>query len=84
MVRVWAPKPVYWYHKATGYGSDFCLDSHESTYQEHITKNIPTWSAYNSILADETPTDTHGILPIIQGTTTDWSICIQLLQHLLN
>ena len=38
-----------------------------------LAKNILTWSAYNSILADKRPTNTHGILPIIQGTPTDWS-----------
>ena len=37
-----------------------------------LAKNIPTWSGYNSILADEKPTNTHCILPIIQGTSTDW------------
>ena len=38
-----------------------------------LAENIPTWSAYNSILADKKPTNTHCILPIIQGTPTDWS-----------
>ena len=38
-----------------------------------LAKNILTWSAYNSILADKRPTNTHFILPIIQGTLTDWS-----------
>ena len=38
-----------------------------------LAENIPTRSAYNSILADKKPTNTHCILPIIQGTPTDWS-----------
>ena len=48
------------------------MDSHENTTND-LAKNIPTWSAYNSILADKKPTNTHCILPIIQGTPTDWS-----------
>ena len=48
------------------------MDSHENTNND-LAKNIPTWSAYNSILADKKPTNTHCILPIIQGTPTDWS-----------
>ena len=43
------------------------------TLYNDLAKNIPTWSAYNSILADKKPTNTHCILPIIQGTPTDWS-----------
>ena len=43
------------------------------TLNNDLAENIPTWSAYNSILADKKPTNTHCILPIIQGTTTDWS-----------
>ena len=38
-----------------------------------LAENIPTRSAYNSTLADKKPTNTHCILPIIQGTPTDWS-----------
>ena len=48
------------------------MNSHENTNND-LAKNIPTWSAYNSILADKKPTNTHCILPIIQGTPTDWS-----------
>ena len=48
------------------------MDSHENTDND-LAKNVPTWSAYNSILADKKPTNTHCILPIIQGTPTDWS-----------
>ena len=48
------------------------MDSHENTTND-LAKNIPTWSAYNSILADKKPTNTPYILPIIQGTPTDWS-----------
>ena len=36
-----------------------------------LPENIPTWSAYNSILADKKPTNIHFILPVIQGTPTD-------------
>ena len=43
------------------------------TLNNDLAENIPTWSAYNSILADKKPTNTHCILPMIQGTTTDWS-----------
>ena len=43
------------------------------TLYNDLAKNIPTWSAYNSILADKKPTNTHFILPIIQDTPTDWS-----------
>ena len=43
------------------------------TLNNDLAENIPTWSAYNSILADKKPTNTHCILPIIQGTPTDWS-----------
>ena len=43
------------------------------TLYNDLAKNIPTWAAYNSILADKKATNTHCILPIIQGTPTDWS-----------
>ena len=43
------------------------------THNNDLAENIPTWSAYNSILADKKPINTHWILPIIQGTPTDWS-----------
>ena len=43
------------------------------TLNNDLAKNIPTWSAYNSILADKKPTNTHCILPVIQGALTDWS-----------
>ena len=43
------------------------------TLNNDLAENIPTRSAYNSILADKKPTNTHCILPIIQGTPTDWS-----------
>ena len=43
------------------------------TLNNDLAENIPTWSAYNSILADKNPTNTHCVLPIIQGTPTDWS-----------
>ena len=43
------------------------------TLNNDLAKNIPTWSAYNSILADKKATNTQCILPIIQGTPKDWS-----------
>ena len=43
------------------------------TLNNDLAENIPTRSTYNSILADKKPTNTHCILPIIQGTPTDWS-----------
>ena len=43
------------------------------TLNNDLSENIPTRSAYNSILADKKPTNTHLILPVIQGTPTDWS-----------
>ena len=43
------------------------------TLNNDLAENIPTRSAYNSILADTKSTNTHCILPIIQGTPTDWS-----------
>ena len=43
------------------------------TLNNDLAENIPTWSAYNSILADKKPTNTHCTLPIIQGTPKDWS-----------
>ena len=43
------------------------------SWKHDLAKNIPTSSSYNSILADEKPTNTHYVLPIIQGTPTDWS-----------
>ena len=43
------------------------------TLNNDLAENIPTRSAYNSILADKKSTNTHCILPIIQGTPTDWS-----------
>ena len=43
------------------------------TLNNGLAENIPTWSAYNSILADKKPTNTHCILLIIQGTPTGWS-----------
>ena len=48
------------------------MDSHENTNND-LAKNIPTWPAYNSILADKKLINTHCILPITQGTPTDWS-----------
>ena len=48
------------------------MNSRQNTNND-LAKNIPTWSAYNSILADKKPTNTHCIVPIIQGTPTDWS-----------
>ena len=43
------------------------------TLNNNLAKNFPTWSTYNYILADEKPTSTHCLLPIIQGTPADWS-----------
>ena len=43
------------------------------TLNNDLAENILYWSAYNSILADKKPTNTHCTLPIIQGTPTDWS-----------
>ena len=43
------------------------------TLNNDLAENIPTRSAYNSILADKKSTNTHCILPMIQGTPTDWS-----------
>ena len=48
------------------------MDSHKNTNND-LAKNIPAWSAYNSILADKKLTNTYCILPIIQDTPTDWS-----------
>ena len=50
------------------------------TLNNDLAKNIPTWSAYNSILADKKATNTQCILPIIQIG----QICTRPLQHLLN
>ena len=54
-------------------GNDDIVWTLMKTLNNDLAENIPTWSAYNSILADKKPTNTHCILPIIQGTTTDWS-----------
>ena len=43
------------------------------TLNNGLAEKIPTCSAYNSISAHKKPTQTHCILPIIQGTPTDWS-----------
>ena len=43
------------------------------TLNNDLAENIPTWAAYNFILADKKPTNTHCILPIMQGVPTDWS-----------
>ena len=43
------------------------------TLNNDLAESIPICSAYNSILADKKPINTHWILPIIQGNPTDWS-----------
>ena len=54
-------------------GNDDIVWTLMKTLNNDLAENIPTWSAYNSILADKKPTNTHCILLIIQGTPTGWS-----------
>ena len=39
-----------------------------------FTENdLPTWSAFNSLISEEIPVTTFCLLPLIQGSPTDWS-----------
>ena len=35
--------------------------------------DVPTWSAFNSLVAEETPTTSFCALPLLQGSPRDWS-----------
>ena len=54
-------------------GNDDIVWTLMRTLNNDLAENIPIRSAYDSILADKKPTNSHCILLNIQGTPTDWS-----------
>ena len=54
-------------------GNDDIVWTLMKTLNNDLAENIPIRSAYDSILADKKPTNSHCILLIIHGTPTDWS-----------
>ena len=34
--------------------------------------DVPTWSAFNSLVTEETPTTSFCVLPLLQGSPKDW------------